>query len=63
MMKEGETMNRIFEFFGISTKGKLPRVFFGLALILSGTFIIHGIGGLLLANAGAFPLTYGLFDW
>ncbi|MFI5253432.1 MAG: hypothetical protein ACHQQQ_13490 [Bacteroidota bacterium] len=56
-------MNRVFEFLGISTKGKLPRVLVGLTLIVCGTFLIHGTGGLILANMGAFPFTYGLFDW
>jgi hypothetical protein len=56
-------MNRVFEFMGISTRGKLPRVLLGLAFIFCGMFLVHGYAGLILANIGGVPLTYGLFDW
>jgi hypothetical protein len=48
---------------GIPTKGRLPRILVGLAFILCGMFLVHGYAGLIMANIGGIPLTYGLFNW
>ncbi len=46
-----------------SSAGRVIRVVVGLALILVGLEVVHGITGIVIAVIGLVPFFAGLFDW
>jgi len=46
-----------------STTGRFTRIVAGIALILIGLFVVHGVGGIILAIVGLLPLVAGMFDF
>jgi hypothetical protein len=54
-------MKGLFRFLA-SNAGRVTRVVAGLALILIGLFLVHGVVGWILAIVGLVPLGAGLVD-
>jgi hypothetical protein len=52
-----------FARFMSSSFGRLLRIVAGIALIVIGLAIVHGIGGIILAIVGLVPLIAGLFNF
>jgi Na+/glutamate symporter len=52
-----------FARFMSSLGGRLLRIVAGIALIVIGLAVIHGIGGVILAIVGLVPLVAGLFNF
>ena len=55
-------MNPFVKFMS-STTGRFTRIVAGIALILIGLFVVHGVGGIILAIVGLLPLVAGMFDF
>ena len=55
-------MNPFVKFMA-SPAGRITRVIAGILLIALGLFVIHGVGGIILAAVGLVPLVAGLFDF
>jgi hypothetical protein len=55
-------MNPFVKFMA-SPAGRITRIVAGIVLIVLGLFIIHGVGGIILAIIGLVPLVAGLFDF
>jgi Inner membrane protein YgaP-like, transmembrane domain len=51
-----------FAKFMASTAGRVIRIIAGIALILVGLLVVHGIAGVVLAVIGLVPLLAPLFD-
>jgi hypothetical protein len=49
-----------FARFMSSTAGRLLRIVAGVALIVIGLAVVHGVGGIILAIVGLVPLVAGL---
>jgi len=46
-----------------SPAGRITRIVAGIALIVLGLLVIHGVGGIIVAIVGLVPLVAGLFDF
>jgi hypothetical protein len=55
-------MNPFVKFMA-SPAGRIVRIVAGIALVVLGLFVIHGIGGIIVAVVGLVPLVAGLFDF
>jgi hypothetical protein len=55
-------MNPLIKFLATSA-GRITRIIAGVALIMLGMLVVHGIGGIILAVVGLVPLVAGLFDF
>ena len=55
-------MNPFVKFMA-SPAGRITRILAGLILVALGLFVIHGVGGIILAVVGLLPLLAGLFDF
>ena len=55
-------MNPFVKFMA-SAAGRITRVVAGIILIALGLFVIHGVGGYIVAIVGLVPLLAGLFDF
>jgi hypothetical protein len=55
-------MNPFVKFMA-SPVGRITRIVAGIILIALGLFVIHGVGGIILAIMGLVPLVAGLFDF
>jgi len=52
-----------FARFMSSLSGRLLRIVAGIALIIVGLAVVHGIGGTILAIVGLVPLVAGIFNF
>jgi hypothetical protein len=52
-----------FARFMSSTSGRFLRIVAGIALLVVGLGVVHGIGGIILAIVGLVPLVAGLFNF
>lgn len=52
-----------FARFMSSTFGRLLRIVAGIALIVLGLAMVHGVGGIILAMVGLVPLVAGMFNF
>lgn len=55
-------MNPFVKFMA-SPAGRITRIVAGIVLIVLGLFVIHGLGGTIVAVVGLVPLLAGLFDF
>jgi Inner membrane protein YgaP-like, transmembrane domain len=55
-------MNSVLGFLA-SMNGRIVRAVAGIVLIVLGLFLVHGIGGWILAIIGLVPLAAGVFDF
>ncbi len=55
-------MNPFVKFMS-SPIGRITRIIAGIALIMIGLLVVHGLGGTILAIVGLIPLVAGLFDF
>jgi len=46
-----------------STSGRIVRIIAGIVLIVLGLWVIHGVGGIIVAVVGLVPLVAGIFDF
>ncbi|HSB67004.1 MAG TPA: DUF2892 domain-containing protein [Anaerolineales bacterium] len=52
-----------FARFMSSSFGRLLRIVAGIALVVVGLAVVHGMGGIILATVGLIPLAAGLFNF
>lgn len=55
-------MNPFVKFMA-SPAGRVTRSVAGILLVALGLFVIHGVGGIIVAIVGLLPLVAGLFDF
>jgi hypothetical protein len=55
-------MNPVIKFMA-SSAGRITRIIAGIALILLGLLVVHGVAGIVLSVVGLLPLVAGLVDF